>query len=492
MEKNQSDPSARAHAKLSASQTKRWMTCPGSMRLIDDLPPAWKPKQSQFAALGTAAHTLGEVCLAARRPDSRDYLGWWIHCTGEMQKRTPDPIEVERGEWFEVDHDMTDAVDTYLRVVYEEVERLGPAAELSIERKFDLSWVRPDMFGTNDASISLFMDELVVIDYKHGQGVPVEVSYFDEKLGKEVGNSQLAYYGLGAAKAFDFTHEKITLIVVQPRCPHPKGGVRRFTMTMAELLEFRDRLAVAADKVIEAYNAWDELPCIERSDASAGQKELFAGLIPSPQAQADWEAKYLKAGDHCKSAFCSKLATCNAVTRIAQDEAMADFADDPVEGVMLPVPQGVEAIAQALKWIPLLDARNKAINELAQRLAEQGIQVPGQKLVRKKANRKWVCTDGEVVTLLTNAGLSPKDFLSAPELRSPAQVEKIGPEAKKLVNGHKLKNDENWIVAPLAEKGVGGLTLAPVTDPREEVVIDPSADFPQDEFPEVEFGEGDA
>lgn len=470
MEKNQSDPSARAHAKLSASQTKRWMTCPGSMRLIDDLPANMRPKQSQFAALGTAAHTLGEVCLQGKRPDSRDYLGWWIHATGEMQKRTPDPDEVARGEWFEVDHDMTDAVDTYLRVVYEEVERLGPEAELSIERKFDLSWVRPDMFGTNDASISLFMDELVVVDYKHGQGVPVEVSYFDEKLGKEVGNSQLAYYGLGAAKAFDFTHEKVTLIVVQPRCPHPKGGVRRFTMTMAELLEFRDRLAAAADVVNEAYACYPS----------------------DPQEQTDWEARYLKAGDHCKSAFCSKLATCPAVHRLAESEAMADFADDPVEGMLLPVPQGVEAIAQALKWVPLLDARNKAINELAQRLAEQGVEVPGQKLVRKKANRRWVATDHEVATLLAKAGLNPKDFMTAPELRSPAQVEKIGPEAKKLVNGHKLKNDDEWIVSPLAEKGVGGLTLAPLSDPREAVTIDPSADFPQDEFPEGDFGEGDA
>lgn len=469
MEKGQSDPSARAHAKLSASQTKRWMTCPGSMRLIDDMPRNMRPPQSQFAALGTAAHTLGEVCLQARRPDSRDYLGYWIHASGEMQKRTPDPQEVERGEWFQVDHDMTDAVDTYLRVVYEELERLGPEAELSVERKFDLSWVRPDMFGTNDASISLFLDELVVVDYKHGQGVPVEVSYFDPKVGKEVGNSQLAYYGLGAAKAYDFTHERVTLIVVQPRCPHPKGGVRRFTMTMAELLEFRDRLAAAADVVVEAH-----------------------GSYPSdPQEQLDWEARYLTAGEHCKSAFCPKLATCPAVYRLAESEAMADFTDDPVEGALLPVPQGVEAIAQALKWVPLLDARNKAINELAQRLAEQGVKVPGQKLVRKKANRRWTKDEAAVAEELAKAGLSPKDFMSTPELRSPAQVEKLGPEAKKLVNGHKLKNDEEWIVAPLAEKGVGGLTLAPESDPREEVLVDPSADFPQEDEFDADYGEGD-
>ena len=471
MEKNQSDPSSRAHAKLSASQTKRWMTCPGSMRLIDDMPKNMRPPQSQFAALGTAAHTLGEACLHAKKADSRSFEGYWIHSSGEMQKRTPAPEEVDAGHWFQVDHDMMDAVDVYLQVVNGELERLGPEAELSIEKKFDLSWVRPDMFGTNDASISLFLDELVVIDYKHGQGVPVEVSYLDRKTGKTVGNSQLMYYLLGAAKGFDFTHEKYTLIVVQPRCPHPHGGVRRFTCTLEELYEFRDKLAAAADVVNKAYEAWPDYKVAGR--------------------EVEWEQEYLFAGDHCKSAFCAKLATCPAVHRLAESEAMADFADDPVDGALLPVPQGVDAIAQALKWVPLLDARNRAIESLAQRLAEQGVKVPGQKLVRKKANRRWVKDEATVAEDLLKAGFAAKDFMSTPELRSPAQVEKLGPEAKKLVNGHKLKNDENWIVAPLAEKGVGGLTLAPETDPREEVVVDPSADFPEEDD-NTDVGEGDA
>ena len=461
MERNQSDPSSRAHAKLSASQTKRWMTCPGSMRLIDDLPAAMRTPQSSFAALGTAAHTLGEACLRANSRDCRAYKDYWVHASGEIQKRTPDPDEEG---WFQVDHDMMDAVDVYLQVVWGEVERLGPSAELSIERKFDLSWVRPNMFGTNDACVSLFLDELVVVDYKHGQGVPVEVSYPDPDTGEVLGNSQLMYYALGAAKGYDFTHEKVTLIVVQPRCPHPHGGVRRFTCSMPDLLEFRDRLARAADRVMEAYNSYDGTP--------------------------DWEVANLRAGPHCKSAFCSMLATCPALYRLAQSEAMADFADDPPSAA-LPVPQGVEAIARALKWVPVIDARNRAIEALAQRLAEQGVKVPGQKLVRKKANRRWVCEEHEVATLLAKAGLDPKDFMSAPELRSPAQVEKLGPEARKLVNGHKLKTDESWIVAPLAEKGVGGITLAPEDDPREEVVVDPSKDFPADEADSQEIGEGD-
>ena len=460
MEKGQSDPSSRAHAKLSASQTKRWMTCHGSTKLIDDMPALFRPPQSEFAALGTAAHSLIEECINSDLPDSRIYKGYWISRDGSIHKSKRDPNA------FEVDFDMMDAVDVMLRVVRDERARLGPSAELRNEFKFDLSWLRPEMFGTNDVSISLFLDELVVIDYKHGQGVPVEVSYADEKTGEVLGNTQLMYYALGAAHGYDFTHEKVTLIIVQPRCPHPKGGVRRFTCTMGELLEFRDRLAEAVDRVHEANAAY------------ASMKDV------------DWEAKYLKAGDHCKSSFCAKLATCPAVHRLAEKEAMADFAEDP-PSVLLPVPEGVEKLAQALKWVPLLDARNKAINELAQRLAEQGVKVPGQKLVRKKANRAWSTDEFAVQQALVKEGFAEADILSKPELKSPAQIEKIGPKAKQLVNGVKKKDADEWEIAPLAVKGTGGLTLAPESDPREEVVLDTAADFPADDFPTDEVGEGD-
>jgi hypothetical protein len=460
MDKQQSDPSSRAHAKLSASQTKRWMTCSGSTLLIDNLPPLFRSPQSEFAALGTAAHSLVEECINLGQANCRTYKGYWVSRDGSIHRSKRDPNA------FEVDFDMMDAVDTMLRVVREEAERLGPSAEMRNEFKFDLSWLRPDMFGTNDVSISLFLDELVVIDYKHGQGVPVEVSYKDEDTQKVVGNSQLMYYALGAAHRYDFTHEKITLIIVQPRCPHPHGGVRRFTCSMQELLEFKDKLAVAADRVYEANDSYGAM-----------------------QTQP-WELKYLKAGDHCKSSFCANLATCPALYRLAQEEAMADFAEDP-PSTLLPISEGVEKLAQALKWVPVLDARNKAINELAQRLAEQGVKVPGQKLVRKKANRTWTCTDHEVITLLNKHGLSDADIMSKPELKSPAQIEKISASAKLHVNGVKAKGSESWEVAPLAVKGVGGLTLAPDSDPRTEVVVDTTADFPEYDPLSEEPNEGD-
>lgn len=462
MTTEQSNPTDRAHAKLSASQTKRWMTCPGSVRFIDDLPALMKSGSSSFAQLGTAVHSLVEECLREERLDSRGYRGYWISLDGQINKQKRDPTA------FEVDLDMMDAVDVMLRVVWGEVGRLGDQAELMIEHKFDLSWVRPNMFGTNDVSVSLFLDELVVIDYKHGQGVPVEVSVPDKLTGKHRGNSQLLYYALGAAHKYDFTHNRVTIIVVQPRCPHPLGGVRRFTCSMEELLEFRDELALAADVVMEAYN---EFPKYEQ----AGRED-------------EWQNAFLKPGEHCKTAFCSALATCPALHRKAEEEAVADFADDPP--VTLHAPKGVDALARALMWVPVLDARNRAVEALAQRLAEQGVKVPGHKLVRKRANRQWLLDDEGVIARLVEIGADPKDFLTTPKLASPAVVEKISNQAKQLVNGHRLSNDTNWQVEPIAVKGQGGITLAPESDPRAEIILDPSADFPKDEAL-ANLGEGD-
>jgi hypothetical protein len=455
---SQSNPTDRAHAKLSASQTKRWMTCPGSVRFIDDLPALMKSGSSGFAQLGTAAHSLVEECLRENKVDSRSYRGYWISLDGGINKQKRDP------DAFEVDLDMMDAVDVMLRVVWGEVGRLGDQAELMIEHKFDLSWVRPNMFGTNDVSVSLFMDELVVIDYKHGQGVPVEVSVPDKLTGKHRGNSQLLYYALGAAHKYDFTHSHVTIIVVQPRCPHPLGGVRRFTCSMDELLEFRDELALAADIVMEAYESFPNI----RTEV--------------------WEEQYLRPGEHCKSSFCAALATCPALHRKAEEEAVADFADDPP--ATLHAPRGVEALARALLWVPVLDARNRAVEALAQRLAEQGVRVPGHKLVRKRANRQWLLDDEGVIARLVELGVDPKDFLTIPKLQSPAVVEKINNQARQLVNGHRLSQDTEWQVEPIAAKGKGGLTLAHESDPRAEVVLDPGADFPKDEAL-AEMGEND-
>ena len=50
------------HARLSPSAAIRWINCPGSIRLSDQVPPAGS---SEYADEGTAAHALAELKLRA-------------------------------------------------------------------------------------------------------------------------------------------------------------------------------------------------------------------------------------------------------------------------------------------------------------------------------------------------------------------------------------------------------------------------------------------
>lgn len=88
-----------AHAILGASSASRWLACPGSVRLTKDLPD----QSSPYAALGSAAHDLCEKCLLDGS-DAVSHMGEYISA---------------KGEEFQVDAEMADAVQVYLDYVRE-------------------------------------------------------------------------------------------------------------------------------------------------------------------------------------------------------------------------------------------------------------------------------------------------------------------------------------------------------------------------------------
>jgi 3-hydroxyisobutyrate dehydrogenase-like beta-hydroxyacid dehydrogenase len=87
---------------------------------------------------------------------------------------------------------------------------------------------------------------------------------------------------------------------------------------------------------------------------------------------------------------------------------------------------------------------------MAVTLLEAGVEVPGWKLVPKRATRQWV-NEGAALTALTEAGCSATELT---ELKSPAQVEKV-------LKKHKIAMPENLITAVSS-----GDTLATADDPR--------------------------
>lgn len=398
-----------AHSHIGASSAARWFACPGSVRLIRQAPV---PVESEYAAEGSAAHEIAELCLSNNtKPET--YLG-------TVSKKG-----------FEVTEEMVDAINVYLSVI-EGICGCDKFIRL-YEVKFDLSCLYPGLFGTADCVlISSDLKRLIVIDYKHGAGVPVEV--------KE--NKQLLYYVLGAVQyahnvkkfiddptlfGWHQTFEDIEVRVVQPRCRHKDGVSRVWTVPPGYLDKFADELALSAELT-------------EAKDAT------------------------LCAGPHCK--FCPAMSICPEIGKQAIESAQMDFSgglEKAKASLLLPDAMTLEQIVKVLKYSDLISDWLKAVEAHALLLAEHGESIPGFKLVKKKANRKWIGEDEEVAEKL---GLFlPDDKVWSKKLLSPAQVEKL------------VKGKEKKIIEDLYETPDSGNTLAPEYDKRPAIAGSAETDF---------------
>ena len=182
-----------AHALLSASGSKKWLTCTPSARLEATLP---EPKKSanafDYSQEGTMAHSLAEIKLRHQfgqigyEEYEREY---------EIIKATP-----YYNEDFEAN------VDNYVLYVRSQI---GEGDTPLFEQRVDFSdWVA-DGFGTADVVI-LSKHKIRVIDLKFGKGLPV---YAQD-------NPQLRLYALGAFAKFkeEFPEIKeVEYTIHQPR-----------------------------------------------------------------------------------------------------------------------------------------------------------------------------------------------------------------------------------------------------------------------------------
>lgn len=187
----------RKHARLSASRTDRFMSCPGSYRLESLMP--YEPA-GEAAAIGTAIHELSEIILR----------------NGEIPAGTdPDHVAMAQG--------YADFVNTLVE---------NPRKKL-IEVNLDegLKSLHPALGGTADA-VLVDGDHLHVVDLKTGREA---VDATD--------NKQLLTYALGAMRQFK-APERITctMHIFQPRVGHSK-----WTVTGQDLVDHGQRLKAAAE-----------------------------------------------------------------------------------------------------------------------------------------------------------------------------------------------------------------------------------------------------
>jgi hypothetical protein len=182
-----------AHALLSASSSKRWLTCTPSARLEATLPEQKRQIGSfDFSQEGTMAHSLAEVKL-------RHHFGQIDYEEYERE------IEIIKATPY-FNEDFEANVDNYVLYVRSQI---GEGDIPLFEQRVDFSdWV-PDGFGTADVVI-LSKHSIRVIDLKFGKGVPVSAQ----------DNTQLRLYALGAYAKFKEEYpdiKEVSYTIHQPR-----------------------------------------------------------------------------------------------------------------------------------------------------------------------------------------------------------------------------------------------------------------------------------
>jgi hypothetical protein len=185
--------SANAHAVLSASSSKRWLTCTPSARLEQTLPEPKRPAGSfDFSAEGTLAHDLGEIKLK---------LHYNQITKEEYEERY---AEIKKNFYYNEElENYTDVYSLYVR------SQIGEYDKGLFEQRVDFSdWV-PDGFGTSDVVI-LSERSIHIIDLKYGKGISVEAK----------DNTQLRLYALGSWNKFQEEYPNIKTVkytIYQPR-----------------------------------------------------------------------------------------------------------------------------------------------------------------------------------------------------------------------------------------------------------------------------------
>ena len=174
------------HALLSASSSHRWLNCPPSVRLCE----SYEDKGNNYAAEGTAAHTLCEyklkVVLGIRSKDPTADLTYY---NAEME-------------------DCANGYAAYILELVETAKQSCADPVVLIEQRLDFSKYVEGGFGTGDCLV-IADGTLHIVDYKHGQGVLVEAG----------DNPQMKLYALGALEIFDGIYDinTVSMTIYQPR-----------------------------------------------------------------------------------------------------------------------------------------------------------------------------------------------------------------------------------------------------------------------------------
>jgi hypothetical protein len=251
---------------VGGSTAKRVINCPGSVALVQKMPP--KPS-SKYADEGTLLHNvMAELIMGDEAPEH--YLG----------ARYEDQILTQ------------ELIDNKIKPALEALDAIDPKRVMEIEAETHVNFgdLLPGVFGSTDL-IGRLGSRAVVLDWKFGDGVMVEVEE----------NPQLMFYAAAAMRtpeaqwAFEGVTE-IEMVIVQP------PEVRRWVTTPARIAEFELQLVQAvkqaekpdAKLAVGDHCKWCAAKpvCPKMTGAADRALKVQIEALPAPQI-----SDYLKTAD---------------------------------------------------------------------------------------------------------------------------------------------------------------------------------------------------
>lgn len=366
------------HSPLGMSQAERYFECSASVNLIKTMGGAGElpHEDPDYRKDGTQAHAVLAQCLTSGED------AWQV-----------DPVVCP-----DVTADMMLAVQQAIDYVRSRVGKAGMLVEVPISH--------PEFHdgAYGQADVLLFYPEPSIAlesgDYKHGQGVIVEVK----------GNRQTRGYAFMAIDGPSWPENRprlkdgdlIKLTIMQPRAEHPDGPIRSEVITVGEL------------------RRWAE-------------EELRPAMLATVGG-------IFKMGEWCR--FCPVKKFCAPM--LSTGTSIAELGAEGIK--KLTTPALFELMKVGPKVLRMLATMIEG--EAYDRIAVRREEAPGWKIVVRKADRVW--RPGAEADILSTAGTdhgySKDQLYTEPKFLSPARFEALGPRAKELVAEYAFKPDVGYNV----------------------------------------------